>query len=750
MNSMEEYVLVGDTINDYVKVKVDGAYYSTLKQRMIAKFTKQPNVQERINMLEENARDIFGKILSAEQIKNDDRNILLVGKVQSGKTSNMQMALALAFDNGYNLMIMYAGYDNTLVDQAIERFSNEAFKKPDTMSESAAKTEWVNIFTTREGKGHPIEALDDDTIESIVNSGGKIIIMCLKSPDSINKINDLLSSLELTNIKSIIFDDEGDQASLNNEFRKNNESATYRAICKMKQVLKNPPYLSVTATPQALVFSPETSHLKPKLLQLIHPGEGYTGLNSFHLNTDRIINVEDELDDYISLEKPKLPPSLWDSLYAYFVSSAIIIHKRVLTDTQMIIHFDKLTAKHEIVYNLISQYLENIQKNIKNNQIDTLEKKLIPMAAIFNSNEYIDKELKTGLAFDDIKPDLIKVLKSVYPALMNAKGKDTMAKLAWKHFQIRIGADLLQRGVTFDTLISTYFTRWPKGSSNMDTQIQRARWLGYRTKFFQYCHVITTNEIDYSFSRLAEAELDLWEQMQEVEMGVRTLDEIMVEADPKMRPSRRSAADYSIKTFGRKWLNQSIGLIDDAIINKNNRVIENIISKHSFRPIYDGATELDPGRVTAYKAMLSYDEFKDLLVETTDIFTNQPFGGIDKLLKIARGINIDLLVFWDATNKDLLNTHSFNNEFRTRGFKLVENAYRVSALQQGADKVETSKCKYLGDASVINDRSAITIQVFPIMPIPKKSPTAIHNKFQYMFSIHTPNAVSVYSKGDSK
>ena len=746
MYSPEEYVIVDD--KTLVKIKVDGPYYSTLKQRMKGKFSKQPNPDERVKKLEENAKEIFEKILTIEKT-NDDRNILLVGKVQSGKTSNMQMALALAFDNGYNMMIMYAGYDNTLVDQAIDRFNNEAFKKPDTMSENAAKTEWVNIFTTRTGKGHPIEALDDDTIESIINDGGKIIFMCLKSPDSINKINDLLETLDLRSIKPIIFDDEGDQASLNNEFRKNNESATYRAICRMKRVLRNPPYLSVTATPQALVFSPETSRLKPKLLQLIHPGEGYTGLNAFHLNADRIIDVEDELDTYISYEKPKLPPTLWDSLYAYFVSSAIIIHRHIMSDTQMIIHFDKLTAKHEIVYNLISLYLDGIQKNIKNSQMDTVDRKLAPMKTIFDNDEFIDKELKSGLSFEDIKQDLLKVLKSAYPALMNAKGKDTMAKLDWKHFQIRIGADLLQRGVTFDTLITTYFTRWPKGSSNMDTQIQRARWLGYRTKFFPYCHVVTTNEIDYAFSRLAEAELDLWSQMQEVEMGVRTLDEIMVEADPKMRPSRRSAADYSIKTFGRKWLNQSIGLSDETTIRNNNKTIERIISRHLFEGIHDGSTELDPDRITAFKTTISFDEFKELLEGTDDIFSNPPFGGTDKLLKIARGINIDLLLFWDVRKQEVLKTHRFDNDLRTRGFKMVEDAYRVSALQQGADKVDEKERRYLGDASVINDLSAITIQVFPVMPIPRKSPEAMIGKFQYMYSIRTPAAVSVYAKGDN-
>ena len=97
-----------------------------------------------------------------------------------------------------------------------------------------------------------------------------------------------------------------------------------------------------------------------------------------------------------------------------------------------------------------------------------------------------------------------------------------------------------------------------------------------------------------------------------------------------------------------------------------------------------------------------------------------------------------------------MDTHEFKSDFRTRGFKLVEGAYRVSALQQGADKVDEKERRYLGDAYVYNNPSAITIQVFPIMPIPRKSPEAMHNKFQYMYSIRTPTAVSVYAKGSNK
>ena len=51
-----------------------------------------------------------------------NHNSLLVGKVQSGKTSNLELLTALAFDNGYNLLLIFGGYDTELLRQSTERF----------------------------------------------------------------------------------------------------------------------------------------------------------------------------------------------------------------------------------------------------------------------------------------------------------------------------------------------------------------------------------------------------------------------------------------------------------------------------------------------------------------------------------------------------------------------------------------------------------------------------------------------------
>ena len=51
----------------------------------------------------------------------------------------------------------------------------------------------------------------------------------------------------------------------------------------MKKQLCNPLYLSVTATPQAVVFLDEYSQLRPDSIRLIEPGNGYCGADVYHL-----------------------------------------------------------------------------------------------------------------------------------------------------------------------------------------------------------------------------------------------------------------------------------------------------------------------------------------------------------------------------------------------------------------------------------------------------------------------------------
>jgi len=602
-----------------------------------------------------------------------------------------------------------------------------------------------------------LESLDEDGIDEILEDGGKLIFICMKKSTGkgskkpaqhIDKLNELFKTVDVDKLKPIIVDDEGDQASLNNEFRDEDMSSTYSSITEMKDILKNPPYLSVTATPQALVFQYDTSRLDPKDLKLIHPGKGYTGLNYFHAgDSSNIVTIEDDMDDALLIDK--LPSSLGDAFYSYVITSAILKHKNLMERTQMIIHFDERTAKHNEVYTKLDAYLRQLQDNIRNNQITTIERKLRSFEKVFNNEEIILPGVKENLTFEDIKNDICYVLKKAYVAMQNGPGKETMLKLDRKRYQIRIGAALLQRGVSFDYLITTYFTRWPKGTTNMDTQIQRARWLGYRTSYFPYCQVFTTKSISQTFSDLRNVEDDMWDQMAEVESGQKKISDILVlapeNAKTKIRPSRKSASDYEIRIFGHKWHNQSYAVADDQIIKDNNNAFKKMYSNH-LNDFVSTTVGSNVGEITAWHCNISFKEFTDFLGSVDNIFDRGPFGDVDQIVKAAKANMIDLVVFWNPETCNV-EQEQFFKDTRSRSFVLNDEGYRVTNLHEGERPKDKEIKTYLGDDEVVPNKDALTIQVFPIYCKAKTDKESnIDKKFQFMYSLRFPKAVAMYSR----
>ena len=74
--------------------------------------------------IRDNIMPTFKNALEQYEDENKNNNMLLVGKVQSGKTSNLEMFTALALDNGYNMVVIYGGYDSSLLTQTKDRFTD--------------------------------------------------------------------------------------------------------------------------------------------------------------------------------------------------------------------------------------------------------------------------------------------------------------------------------------------------------------------------------------------------------------------------------------------------------------------------------------------------------------------------------------------------------------------------------------------------------------------------------------------------
>ena len=73
---------------------------------------------------------------------------------------------------------------------------------------------------------------------------------------------------------------------------------------------------------------------------------------------------------------------------------------------------------------------------------------------------------------------------------------------------------------------------------------------------------------------------------------------------------------------------------------------------------------------------------------------------------------------------------------------------QISALMQGADNIDASQARYLGDAYVLPDPSVLTIHVYSIFPVCDMNVNPFRSIPQYMFAIHFPKPVAVYERGD--
>ena len=711
---MEQY-----SVNRNVSVLsiVEGKYFNFIHQKHIASYgeTGADNI---VN----NVRATYGKLM--EQLNTDlnkNHNSLLVGKVQSGKTSNLELLSAIAFDNGYNFLLIFGGYDKELLRQSTERFG----KTFETVGgDDVIISEAPVLFTTNDltKESISINSLDSDFVKQLLEEKRPIIITCLKRPRAMTTVLKAISKVQdsVTGIVPFIIDDEGDQASLNTAKDKTrNSTPTYRTIVKLKEVLHNPLYLSVTATPQANVFQEDISALNPASIHTVQPGSGYDGASIYHLSENNIIEEVPDTDTNL-----RISDSLRDAIYYFFIASAI---KRLRSiqkkdkKSDMIIHVDRTVISHGSIYSAIHDMLEGVKSAFKED--DSKDFYINKIRKCYE--KYLPKEIQSIYQFDvNLISEISNAIQSTGVILQNGIGKQTKEKELTKFHKIYIGGDLLQRGLTFQNLIVSYFTRFAKSGGNMDTTLQRARWFGYRSKYLDLCKIFTTSDIAKEFSTLAEIEDDLWEQFDDVENGILEIKDIIIQAEnTRQKPTAKNKAKFKRITFKNRWIKQKFIVVDDNEISANNAHVEELISSIStWKPTTEGSTN---GTSTAQFALFTAQQLITLIESIDTAFDREPFNK-RPLIELVGSSDIPVILMWTDNN----------NKTRYRSIYNDAAHDRIKALHQGANKTDPSRLTYLGDKKVIVDPNKVKIQIHYISP--GLSKTNRLGKNQFMFAIYLP------------
>ena len=235
-------------------------YYKEIRSRIHEGFDEKV-----ISFNELHALHILGRCNNPNNWE-DNKQGLVYGMVQSGKTANMICLMGLANASGYNFMILLSSEKNSLRKQTQKRV-NKAFKL----------NQWNGSYDSRDNDYQHIQSLtniDSDyqnkTAEELHDyiSKDKTIIVCIKKNIDIlkNFVRNLKEIQErypddFNKIKSIIIDDEADFASINTSKIEESEqedeykrtTAINNKIKDIRKTINNNSYVQYTATPQACI-----------------------------------------------------------------------------------------------------------------------------------------------------------------------------------------------------------------------------------------------------------------------------------------------------------------------------------------------------------------------------------------------------------------------------------------------------------------------------------------------------------------
>ncbi|WP_338984475.1 Z1 domain-containing protein [Spiroplasma endosymbiont of Diplazon laetatorius] len=513
----------------------------------------------------EKAQDIVGECIDDNLITKNNVGVI-VGKVQSGKTSNFLGVISVAFERGFDTVIILGGWDKTLLKQNFIRakevfgnfkrkgeikqlskvFKTEIFDKPENITEGSD----ANFFDPEENK--------------------KAIVTILKQIKHLEKtINSIIKNKDIFDKRKVlIIDDEGDQASLDGNFTKREkgkeQTKINKQVTELTKNLKNFAYLTVTATPYANLLLEKQELLSPKFIKLTKPGKGYCGLEEFHLSeTNKYIEIINDIngelfeDERYEMESPD---SLKRSI-SYFLC-CIIDHLKKgtpLKKYEMLIHIERVTKKQSTIRSQLNKMLSEYREYSQDEQdIDFLMfKDFINEGFRMLFNRELDFSNQEDKEFIQKFKD---ILGEVHIRLINGTKDALKIQEIEDNYIIYIGSDLLQRGVTLENLIVTYITRIAN-KNNADTVLQRARWFGYRKKILDYIKIFTTEPLKEMYLMIANLEEKLWQELEQFEAGDTDIDTFLGNLLFSLPKEERITRPNVIKTRYiciKKWQTQNI------------------------------------------------------------------------------------------------------------------------------------------------------------------------------------------------
>ena len=441
------------------------------------------------------------------------RRGMVMGHVQSGKTTNYSALICKAADAGYKVIILLAGITNSLRTQTQERLDETFIGKKSVFGPVAPELMPIQNFASKRRVPSYGTTRDADFISgrdgmffSLSGHNEPIIFVTKKNKGVLERLRDWLGDQEdAATFPLILIDDEADNASINTAKDPRRTTAINGVIREILSRFPRSAYVGYTATPFANIFidpdtpvDMETDDLFPRhFIKALDPPTNYVGSRRvFWEQGDLRQPMVRVVDDYRSVlplahkahELPTtLPASLLKATRVFCLTRAVrIVRDQGSKHCSMMVNVSRFNAVQDVVHGLLYEYLTLVREAV------TVHAGLPGGGTDPVMHELRDtfEEEFGGLdvEYDDVLPVLLEALSSIQTRVINMRGGllDYSAHREHGLHVIAVGGLALSRGLTLEGLTVSYILR---NTAASDTLMQMARWFGYRPGYEEICRL---------------------------------------------------------------------------------------------------------------------------------------------------------------------------------------------------------------------------------------------------------------------
>lgn len=463
---------------------------------------------------------------------------LLLGNVQSGKTSHLLGLISSAADEGFSIFLLLTT-DNTLLQQQ-------------------------TLFRVRNDLPDFCVCGESDEYAFNANQMRRPVIIVLKKNSNVLKKwkNNLSSSHYCDGNALFIVDDEADAASLNTLVNKSKQSTINKRLTEIKNTSACSIYLQVTGTPQALLLQSHISGWHPYFTHYFVPGDGYVGGNTL-FPPDKspyvVFTDNDEASELLNDDEVAENGLQAALLYHLIASADIFICGGKVSN--FLIHPSMGTEQHSKFAEKVAAYLNEIAGFIAEPE---------PVDALRVIYGKLRATKPTIQPFDSILSKIVNILENDEVKMLILNSKELYAgNISYENgINVIIGGNSLGRGITFPKLQTTYYCRTAK-TPQADTMWQHARMFGYDREL-ALMRVFMPPILYKLFSDINSTNNSIISQIER-----RRPEDVNIHYPKKLRPTRKNVLDNDIVlTF-----TGGVDYFPFLPENKNIQVIDALLSR---------------------------------------------------------------------------------------------------------------------------------------------------------------------------